>query len=228
MSEQRKAAINAAYDIAAEVADGNPAADLDLVASSLDTAHAAATRKRTAEDVDRLVTDGVFSAFGFVDRDGPLWAVQRDVAVKVLQLLTPDELTETMREVRWADATDAPEPWDGPVPSLPAPSAPLPGEQGVAHPDTPATPDGPSETNGDNTEHDGSPAAESTDDDPEVIIDAEVIEEVGQTTSSQTRYRMPTGQVYAPRADGFARRIGGGGRPVTQINTDSPHLGDQR
>lgn len=73
--------------------------------------------------------------------------------------------------------------------------------------------------------------------DAEPVIDAETVEpdpapepvvestpapntatEVGQTTTAQRRYKMPAGQVYAPPVDGFRRRLGNGGRPITVVH----------
>lgn len=225
-----EAVINAAYDLATMIAESSLDTEtLTLVASSLDDALAAATGRRTQEDIDRLAAELMIRAVGEVDTNtsSAKRLLQQSTAEAWLSHLGDARAQELLDRQRWADATEPSEPWDGPEdPALPALSSPPSSVLGVAYPEDPAQPGEASEANGDYTEQGGDHADGDDAADGEVV-DAEIVE-VEQVTSSQRRYRTATPGAYSPAArPAFARSLTRG-KPTTMINTASEHLGDQR
>lgn len=229
----REAAVNATYDLATDVAENNADIDanaLSLIESSLTSSRELATGQTTTDDLDMQFAEAMAQMFLDVRRDGPHTGLWRAVAKQVLALgmLTGEEVRSALLrgeihdQTRWADLGDGTypdrilgaspsddvEPWDAPDEPSPAPSESLTAKEAAPEVDVPPTPQEATET-----EEDAEPTAP-------VLVQ--------QETSSQRRYKLPPGQVYEPGASPWARSIGGGGRrPVTEIRTDVPGLGDE-
>lgn len=186
---QRKAAVGAAVTLAQKIAETKdiPAATLEAIAAGLATGVGLA-ESGGAVDLDAEIATAMTETFGTVERGGPLWELQLRVARTVLTRLQPEEVDELVSATRWAD--------DDVLQSLPVPNR-EPWEEAAVpvlalsatEIDEPANPQG------------LIPPEAQSGDEPVEVVEAELVdepEEIGQTTSSQRRYRVPQGQSYAP------------------------------
>lgn len=199
----RKAAVEAAVTLAQRIAETKniDAGTLETITAGLNAGIELADGGAGGEELDSEIAEMMGTAFGTVERSGPLWTLQHSVARKVLARLQPEEVDELVRATAWADDGPLPdlalrplEPWEEAAVPVLTLSAPEPREPADLRVDVPQEPENRSET--------------------VEVVEAELVdepEEIEQTTSSQRRYRMPPGQGYVPPRR-FGQRLGDGGR----------------
>ncbi|GAB2672006.1 hypothetical protein GCM10027169_37280 [Gordonia jinhuaensis] len=233
----KKSTMSKTVGVARAIAENEPDEDaLALLAASADSSRELAIGQTSTNDLDMQFAEAMAKMFLDVSRDGPHTGLWRSVAKQVLALgmLTGEEIrTALLRgeihdSTRWADlgdgtypdrilgtaspvagpdALDEPEPWDAEVDPAPASSRPLTGQEAMPQADLPPTRQ--------------EPAGDDEDAEPTAPV------EIERTTSSQKTFRMPAGSYYSPGVNPLARPITGRRRPVTEIRTDVPGLGDQ-